>query len=1021
MTQSQNDSELELQSKMLTDIRSGLLRTDDTAPGTYTPRLISNQHGSTMGDELRAELRDADRFDMSVAFVSENALKGMYQTFLDAKGGTIVTSTKNDFNSPAAFRELRKLQQYAHVDVRVWQDPGTGFHPKGYVFTHGDVSNLYVGSSNLTCSALGTQREWNLRVSATDESELLAQVHSELDAQLNESVELTDDWIEEYERDFVRIERIQRQAKQEQPKQIVPNSMQEAALANLAKLRADGERRAIVISATGTGKTILSALDVRACAPRRMLYVANRKEILKAARSSYMRVLGGDENNFGMVTGDSKQLDAKYVFASVDTLCADGNRVLQSLNPDDFDYVLMDEVHHAGAKRYQEVMEWFDGVDFMLGMTATPERTDGINIFELFDYNVAYEIRLQQALDADQLCPFHYYGITEYLESDNARIEVGDERQSADGQLVYEIGQLASAERVRYMIDVLQKYGSYDLPVKGIVFCSRVEEAQQLSDLFNQQQNQQAERPYRTKAVSGKTPAKEREQDIDDLENGDLDYLFTVDLFNEGIDIPAVNQIVMLRNTESSIVFTQQLGRGLRKFPGKTCVTVIDFIGNYANNWLIPVALYGNAGDRDMARKNLQRESIGLSSVSFDEQSRERVLQSLDHANWSDMKRLGNHYANMRYELGRIPMLRDVHMSDPSLVMTMAMAKKTASGSDVAAGNYLAFVEAMEKRMGKGAFKNDTSKLDTLQPIDERENGILKMATEILLPGLRPHELVILDELLSKKQPLSIEALQKALAERFPQAYLADDQFQPALRVLDYSFFDANTRSRFGDTPLIKDSDGVVALGDEFERLLDSNVTFAEFFRDCVETGLLMCMDLLHEWELTGRSMDSERGLVYGAKYKIAEVERLLCWHDQVNAQNVGGYKRDNGTGTMPIFIKYAASQYEDQFLNPQELRWFSKNGRTPDSPEFKWLDTDLPATSDAWRGGHFVPLFVMRREESSDAKYYYVGHVVDFSEPRLMPRKEDNGNTVNVTRTDLRLDASIDVELFRHLTGQHA
>ena len=197
--------------------------------------------------------------------------------------------------------------------------------------------------------------------------------------------------------------------------------------------------------------------------------------------------------------------------------------------------------------------------------------------------------------------------------------------------------------------------------MQDLVFCSRREEAKRLSNLFNRQINQQTERPYRTKAITGENSQTERDEAVEQLERGDLDYIFTVDLFNEGVDIPHVNQIVMLRQTKSSIIFTQQLGRGLRKASGKDCVVVIDFIGNYTNNYLIPIALYGNTGDRDVARKNLQRETIGISSISFDKISRERVLASLDTADLSNMKLLSRQYQQMRYELGRIPIWREIH------------------------------------------------------------------------------------------------------------------------------------------------------------------------------------------------------------------------------------------------------------------------------------------------------------------------------------------------------------------------
>ena len=261
------------------------------------------------------------------------------------------------------------------------------------------------------------------------------------------------------------------------------------------------------------------------------------------------------------------------------------------------------------------------------------------------------------------------------------------------------------------------------------------------------------------------------------LEAGELDYIFTVDKFNEGIDIPAINQIVMLRNTESSIVFTQQLGRGLRKFPHKTCVTVIDFIGNYANNYLIPVALYGNAGDSDIVRKNLQREAVGLSSISFDEISRKQVLKSLDTASWSDKKMLREQYSVMRNELGRIPMLTDVYRHDPSMVMTMA--QKNSSYFDFARE---AETVLSDEERGSGF-------AHTLLPVDAQGEQWLKMATEILLVAIRPQELVVLDELLTScnkgvYSPISVLRLKEAVATRFPASYHTDAQFESALRVL---------------------------------------------------------------------------------------------------------------------------------------------------------------------------------------------------------------------------------------------
>lgn len=647
----------------------------------------------------------------------------------------------------------------------------------------------------------------------------------------------------------------------------------------------------------------------------------------------------------------------------------------------------------------------------MLGMTATPERTDSFDIFALFDHNIAYEIRLQKALDENMLCPFHYYGVHEFLGDDGARVDSAEGISKSDKrQIQYSLEELTEPSRVRYIIRKLEQYGSYGQQVTGLVFCSRIDEAEQLSHLFNQETNQQAERPYRTVAISGKTSPKDVENAVNRLEAGELDYIFTVDKFNEGIDIPAINQIVMLRNTESSIVFTQQLGRGLRKFPHKTCVTVIDFIGNYANNYLIPVALYGNAGDSDIVRKNLQREAVGLSSISFDEISRKQVLKSLDTASWSDKKMLREQYSVMRNELGRIPMLTDVYRHDPSMVMTMA--QKNSSYFDFARE---AETVLSDEERGSGF-------AHTLLPVDAQGEQWLKMATEILLVAIRPQELVVLDELLTScnkgvYSPISVLRLKEAVATRFPASYHTDAQFESALRVLDWSFFDTAAKKSYGECAVIERSDGGISLAPEFAARLVNNDTFRRFFVDNVRTGLKRFADLLEESAKTGHSLQDDRGFVYEHRYKMFEVERLLAWPKQINGSSVGGYLLPKEGGSMPVFVKYANSQYADRFLNPQEMHWFSKNKRSFKSREIEWM---AQGQGDAdWGATHFIPLFVMRKADAEKLKmYYYVGRVGSCANMRETAR-DNSGETVRLVEMDLRLTKPLSAELYQHLTGQ--
>ena len=351
--------------------------------------------------------------------------------------------------------------------------------------------------------------------------------------------------------------------------------MQEEALASLQQLRLNGEDKALVISATGTGKTYLSAFDVRNYQPKKLLFIVHRENIARAAMRSFKNVLGNI--SCGLFTGNAHEKDADYIFSTIQTIHKKEYRELFA--PDAFNYIIIDEVHRAGANTYQELVQYFKP-KFLLGMSATPERIDGFDIFKMFDYNIAYEIRLQQAMEYNLLCPFHYYGISD-LSVEGIEID-----EKTDFNL------LVSEQRLKHILESIDRYGYSGDKVHGLIFCSRKEEARELSRLFNQ-------KGFKTTALLGDDPESVRQKAIQQLEEEDkskdyLDYIFTVDIFNEGVDIPKINQVVMLRPTESHIIFIQQLGRGLRKHQIKDYVVVIDFIGNYEKNFQIPIALSGH-------------------------------------------------------------------------------------------------------------------------------------------------------------------------------------------------------------------------------------------------------------------------------------------------------------------------------------------------------------------------------------------------------------------------------------------
>lgn len=1049
MTETESSPKRDL---LLEAITSGFVSGNPNADNLLIPMLIANRDGLTMEEALKSELKQCKSFDMSVAFIGNEELKCLKQYFLNfdrrnlRRSGRIITSTYNFFNTPDAFRTLLQIQENANIKVYIWQadEPNHSsssianyrYHPKGYVFRHQDgegteLDSTYIGSSNLTSTALRENKEWNLKVSSRTNSGLAQQVNGEIDHQIQESVRLDGDWLKRYEEQYERYAPKRPTTPiQSNDQPIRPNSMQTEALMNLVSLRKAGEHQAIIISATGTGKTYLSAFDVRQCHPKRMLYVAQQQQILTKSMESYQKVLGCGKEDLGLLTGNSKQGDRKYVFATVQTLATS----LDQFTPDSFDYILIDEAHHSAADSYRQVLDHFKP-NFLLGMTATPERTDNADIFNLFGNNIAYNIRLQQALQEDMLCPFHYYGVHEYIKDIPNQYAVGqvNERFDVTKEDKHEalnawIQRLIDPQRVQYIIDMLQSHEDLSVPVCGLVFCSRQEEASKLSVLFNARYNQQAERPYRTVAVTSDN-ASDRDQSIKLLEQGRLDYIFTVDLFNEGVDIPCLNQIVMLRQTKSSIIFTQQLGRGLRKAPNKDSVTVIDFIGNYANNYLIPIALYGNSGDRDVVRKNLQQQSIGLSSVSFDQIAEQHVLDSIDSADLSAMQLLAKQYRQLRNELKRIPMLMDFVKIDASLTYTLANKKDS----------YLEFVRSRERSLSPAGSADKTNPI-TLHPTDSRENGALKMVTATLLRGLRPHELVILaylcaiptpkpevstieHEILPYEGPqtpvtMNIEELKATLASSFPQSYISNKQCSQAFHVLDLTYFTAKNQERFGGAPLIqKTKDDSWTLTDWLSKALRSNPTFATFFADTVQTGLVNCR---RRYQQTDNSDNGQnRGFIYGEKYSIFDIMLLCGWENEQVPQNVGGYRLDTDTNSLPILIKYENSQYGDRFLSTGEIEWFSKNQRTLKSNEYLWLLDN--AESENWPDAHFVPIFIRRKQEQRETTYYYVGKADAISNVHPDHNLDDNGKELNVVISTLHLDKPVDPQLFHHLTGRSA
>ena len=576
----------------------------------YKPQFLSNNYkeGKKVISSIEDELLACDQFQISVAFITMNGITPLLQTLKELEKrkipGEILTTNYLNFSEPKA---LEKLNGLFNITLKMYdvEAADVGFHTKGYIFKREEIYRIIIGSSNITRAALTTNREWNTKMISTDQGEMAKEIVGEFEELWNSPNTLSfDEFYENYKERYKIIKHQRDIAKQDEITSIEkyrlqPNSMQVGFITNLRKIIEAGESRALLISATGTGKTYASAFAMRELGYKRVLFLVHRGQLARQTKKSYQKIFGKNVS-MGLVGAGYSEYDADYVFATVQTLNRDDH--LTKYQPDAFDCIILDEAHHSSAATYQKVMNYFEP-KLWLGMTATPDKRDddiaGRNIYEIFHYQIAYEIRLQQAMEENMLCPFNYFGISDISTIDDKKLK---SRKMTDR----DFNQLTSDERVHHIIEQAEYYGYSGDRVKGLIFCSRIDESEELSQKFNAA-------GYRTISLNGSASEEERmnaferlamdEEDATDKMQP-LDYIFSVEILNEGVDIVEVNQVIMLRPTESPIVFIQQLGRGLRKAEGKDYVVILDFIGNYNNNFMIPVALSGDRTyNQDVIRK----------------------------------------------------------------------------------------------------------------------------------------------------------------------------------------------------------------------------------------------------------------------------------------------------------------------------------------------------------------------------------------------------------------------------------
>lgn len=547
--------------------------------------------------KLKQSFKTATTIDIIVSFLMESGVKLLLQDLKEAldRGVKIRILTGNylKITQPQALY-LLKSELGDTVDLRFYNNPNKSFHPKAYMFHNPLDSEIYIGSSNISRGALTSSIEWNyrfLKSNAPNDFKVFYDTFEDLFN--NHSLVITDEVLKDYSKQWTRPNIYKDLEKEESKEDKVvnifePRGAQIEALYSLDKSREEGFDKGLVVAATGIGKTYLAAFD--SAKYQRILFVAHREEIIKQAAQSFKNVRNSDD--IGFFYANQKDTNNSFIFALVQTLGKDEYLNEKYFARDYFDYIVVDEFHHAVSNNYNKIINYFTP-KFLLGLTATPERLDSKDVFALCDYNMVYEVRLKDAINKGWLVPFKYYGIyDETVNYEDIDYKYGkyDDKQLEEALMLNKRGEL--------ILNHYQKYNSQ----RAMGFCSSKHHAEYMAKVFNENKVSAAA------VYSGERGEYSEERDIAlaKLTSGELKVIFSVDMFNEGLDVPQIDMVMFLRPTQSPTIFLQQLGRGLRKAKDKKCLNVLDFIGNYKKANLVPFLLSGKEYSAAECKKNKQ-------------------------------------------------------------------------------------------------------------------------------------------------------------------------------------------------------------------------------------------------------------------------------------------------------------------------------------------------------------------------------------------------------------------------------
>lgn len=894
--------------------------------------FIRNNSSRSFFNYLVDNLQNCAEFKISVAFITYGGLQVLLETLQLLKErnipGKILTTTYKEMTPPSVIERLARFQ---NIELKIYVPPtkNDGFHAKGYLFKNQSEDgnwSIIIGSSNITGRALKTNVEWNVLhqdLQTEHSSEFTKSVLQEFDDLWNSpyAKAYSDNLLTSY-RDY--LQKIKDTIVSKHIEDIFtyddaviePNEMQAEAVVKLAQLRDTGATKALAIAATGSGKTYMSVFDSVRFKPKRLLFIVDREDILNKAKESFKKIYSTIDKSitFGSFTGNFDERKSRFLFATREMLA----RHYTEFEPNDFDYIVLDEAHHASSSQYKEILKYFKP-RFLLGLTATPERTNGEDIFSIFDNNIAIEIRLRQALELNLVCPFHYFGLKDVDGIDYSKITA----EPGTKEFVQQIASmLMIGKRVDYIIEKFQFYGHDGEKAKVLGFCANIEHAKYMADEFNKRLSVNGENvAVALYSQNGISPAT-RENYVKRLENDSdpLQYIFTVNLFNEGIDIPSVNTILMLRPTESSIIFIQQLGRGLRKLPNKEFVTVLDFIGNYKNSFLMAIALYGKPDfDRDTLKVQVASDFAELPNgtyIHMDRIAKEQILSQLEAERFMSMKYMKESYNAFKNLScgGKIPMLVDYLKQDGS-VDPIRFTQFNAQFK-----TYMEFVSYMEKN----------SHPELSFALENNAFAASMRLFSFYSPAKRAEEWIILKAILDNPNyEASFDEILSEAPKHIPKIY--PERFQHAAEVLSGKFFDKSELTKYEKSLLVLQKN-TLAFNEDLKKCLTNDSISFSWLSDLIRYNLL-------RYQREFGSFDKKMPfLKLYHEYSMRDIA-LLCGYKKTHSAFRGQGLLTLDHPNYYIFVNLhkdanikQSINYKDKFISSDTFQWESPNSTTQKS-----------------------------------------------------------------------------------------